>query len=413
MKFLVKINRNYLLPFAIVLMAATITGYFILRIIITQGTKEKLMSEEYLVEQQIRNTREIPNLHPVIEVRKTDKDQGISPSLKKVTIWNEMEEEGEIFLEYSSQINIAGSWYLVKIRQSTFENEDLILILAIMLFILLTAAFFTSFISARRMNRTVWSGFERNLHEIERYSFSLNKDISLERSDIDEFERLNIAVADFTARLKADYLMLKEFTEDASHEIQTPLSVALMNLEEILQHDIKEDVFNKVVLVINSLKRLTILNQSLILLTKIENKQFEASSEVSLNDIIFSKKEEFSALLESKNLNVEINSGGNFLIRMNVYLSDILISNLFTNAINHNTMGGKIRILTGPHFLQICNTGENHELTNRNIFNRFVSGNPKSPGLGLAIVRQICETHNLDVQYEKGELHCFTIKTIS
>jgi len=69
-----------------------------------------------------------------------------------------------------------------------------------------------------------------------------------------------------------------------------------------------------------------------------------------------------------------------------------------------------IRIFIKPGFLQICNTGENHALTNKTIFNRFVSGNLKSPGLGLAIVRQICETHNLEVQYVKDELHCFTIR---
>ncbi|MGB8490875.1 MAG: HAMP domain-containing sensor histidine kinase [Bacteroidales bacterium] len=410
MKFLTKINRNYLIPFTIVFLVMSVAGYFILRIIITQGAKERLLSEEYLVEQQIKNTGEIPNLHPVIEVQKTEKEPDIGPSFKKVTIWNEMEKEDEIFLEYSSKINIGSSWYIVKIRQSSFENEDIILILALTLFILLSSAFMISYSSTRRMNRTAWSGFERNLHEIESYSFRLNKDISLERSDIEEFERLNIVVTDFTSRLKSDYLMLKEFTENASHEIQTPLSIALLNLEEILQHDIKEDVFKKVVTVINSLKRLTTLNQSLILLAKIENMQFEKGSEVSMNEIILRKKEDLSAFIDAKNLDVEIKAEGNFLIRMNVYLSDILIGNLFTNAVNHNVMGGMIRIFIKPGFLQICNTGENHALTNKTIYNRFVSGNPKSSGLGLAIVRQICETHNLDVEYTKNELHCFSIR---
>lgn len=410
MKFLKKINLNYLIPLTLVLLIVSVAGYFILRIIITYGAKERLLSKEYLVEQQIKNTGEIPNLHPVIEVQKTEKEPAISPSFKKVNIWNEREEEYEVFLEYSSKINIGDTWYTVKIRQSSFENEDILLILALTLFILLLSAFMISFLSARRMNRTVWSGFERNLHEIENYSLRINKDISLERSDIEEFERLNIAVRDFTSRLKSDYLMLKEFTENASHEIQTPLSVALMNLEEILQHDIKEDVFKKVVTVINSLKRLTKLNQSLILLAKIDNMQFEKDTEISLNEIILRKKEDLSAFIDAKNLDVEIRDEGNFLIRMDVYLSEILIGNLFTNAVDHNITNGIIRVFIKPGFLQICNTGENHALTDKNIFNRFVSGNKKSPGLGLAIVRQICETHNLDVHYVKDELHCFTIR---
>jgi len=410
MKFLKKINLNYLIPLTLVLLIVSVAGYFILRIIITYGAKERLLSKEYLVEQQIKNTGEIPNLHPVIEVQKTEIKPDINPSFKKVTIWNEMEKEDEKFIEYSSGINIGSSWYIVKIRQSSFENEDILLILALTLFILLLSAFMISFLSTRRMNRTVWSGFERNLHEIENYSLRINKDISLERSDIEEFERLNIAVKDLTFRLKSDYLMLKEFTENASHEIQTPLSIALMNLEEILQLDIREDVFKKVVTVINSLKRLTKLNQSLILLAKIDNMQFEKDTEISLNEIILRKKEDLSAFIDAKNLDVEIRDEGNFLIRMDVYLSEILIGNLFTNAVDHNITNGIVRVFIKPGFLQICNTGENHALTDKNIFNRFVSGNKKSPGLGLAIVRQICETHNLDVHYVKDELHCFTIR---
>jgi len=141
--------------------------------------------------------------------------------------------------------------------------------------------------------------------------------------------------------------------------------------------------------------------------------QFEKGSEVSLNEIILRKKEDLSAFIVAKNLEIKIIVEGNFLIRMNVYLSDILIGNLFSNAVNHNFKGGMIRIFLKPGFLQICNTGENHSLTNNNIFNRFISGNPNSPGLGLAIVRQICEAHNLEVKYAKEEFHCFTLQVKS
>jgi signal transduction histidine kinase len=213
--------------------------------------------------------------------------------------------------------------------------------------------------------------------------------------------------------MRSDYLSLKEFTENASHEIQTPVSIALMNLEEILQIDLKKDLFQKVVNVINSLKRLSAINQNLILLTKIENRQFESSNEVSVNDLVLQKKDEFLGLFESKELNVKIQAEGIFMVRMNEYLSEVLIGNLLTNAVKHNIKGGEISILIKPGFLKICNTAEHYTLTNKNIFNRFVSGTPNSSGLGLAIVRQICVLHNLDVDYQKDDLHCFTIQTKS
>ena len=411
MKFLAKINRNYLLPFVGVLLVVIVACYFILSLIIEYGAKENLLSKEYLIVQQIEKTGVIPNLNPLIDVQKVNTEIDLSQSFRKVNIWNEMERENEIYLEYSSNISIAGSWYIIKIRQSMFENQDLILILVCTFFFLISSVFLVSFFTTKRMNRTIWSGFEHNLSEIENYSLRLNKDISLEKSNIEEFERLNCVIMDFTDKLRSDYLMLKEFTENASHEIQTPLSIALINLEEILQYDIEEEIFKKVATVIGSLKRLTSLNRNLLLLTKIENMQFESFAEISLNEIIFRKNKDFSLLLEANSINLEIETEGDFIIRMNEYLGDILIGNLLANAIAHNIKGGVIKISIKQGFFGICNTGDSNTLSNKTIFNRFVSGDSNSPGLGLAIVKQICETHNLDINYINEDLHCFTIRT--
>jgi hypothetical protein len=160
MKFLTRINRNYLLLFTIILFVITITGYFVLHFIIMRSAKENLFSREYLIKEQILNTGEIPNLKPVIEVQKVDKEPFIKPVFKELTIRNKLENENEIFLEYSNKIKINDTWYIIKLRQSAFENEDLILILALSLFILLSSAFIISFYITKRMNKTVWVEFE-------------------------------------------------------------------------------------------------------------------------------------------------------------------------------------------------------------------------------------------------------------
>jgi signal transduction histidine kinase len=410
MKFLSRINRNYLILFTLILAGITIAGYLILHIIILRGVKENLLTKEYLIENQIHDTGEIPNLRPVIEVQKTNEGSDIKPSFREVVIRNELENEDELFLEYSNTVRINGSIYLIKLRQSAFENEDLILILALTLFILLSSAFIISFLITKRMNKTVWADFEHNLHEIESFNLRLDKNISLLGSDTEEFERLNKVITDLAEKLKSDYRILKEFTENASHEIQTPLSIALMNLEEILQHDLKEETFHKAATSVTALKRLSSLNQSLILLTKIENKQFLADRTISFKETVSRKTEEFSALLEAKSLSVKIQIDHDLEVKMNEQLADMLINNLFSNAINHNIIGGTIRILIQADSFKICNSGENNSLDNETIFNRFTRGNQRSLGLGLAIVKKICETHNLDIHYKKDELHCFIIK---
>jgi signal transduction histidine kinase len=413
MKFLTKINRNYLMLFAFIMAGITVAGYLILHVIIMREAKEKLLTKEYLVEKQIRDTGEIPNLHPIVAVQKADNDETVKPSFRKVVFRNELENENEVFIEYSNKVKINESYYMIKLRQSAFENEDLVLILALTLFSLLASSFIISFFVTKRMNKTVWADFEHNLHEIENFSLTRNDSISLLESDTEEFGRLNKVISTLTEKLKSDYIIQKEFTENASHEIQTPLSIALLNLEEILQQDVKEETFQKAATAISALKRLSSLNQSLILLSKIENKQFETGKSVSLKEIVTRKLDEFSVLLETKALEVKVQIDKDFRINLNEQLAELLISNLMSNAINHNIRGGKIDILMKSGFLEICNTGEDNSLTNETIFNRFVSGNPKSYGLGLAIVRKICETHDLEINYFRDELHCFVLKTKS
>lgn len=409
MKFLTRINRNYLIFFSLVLLGVTIGGYFIVHVIIISGVKENLKAKEYLIEKQILKTGEIPNLHPVIEVKKTNEGTFQNPTFKEVEIMNELENENEVFLEYSNKIKIDNSYYQIKLRQSVFENEDLVIVLALTLFVLLLSAFVISFFITKKMNKTVWSDFERNLGEIENFSLSGEKGIFLIKSGTEEFDRLNMVLSNLTEKLKTDYHSLKEFTENASHEIQTPLSIALINLEEIIQQDLNEETFHKMVATISALKRLSSLNQSLILLTKIENRQFKAENPVSFKKLVTRQIEEFSTLFETKGLEVKIQIEQDFVTLINEQLAELLINNLFSNAANHNIKGGHIKLDINQNYFKICNTGEDNFLTDESIFNRFTRGNLKSYGLGLAIVKNICETNNLEIHYMKNKLHCFVI----
>jgi two-component system, OmpR family, sensor kinase len=410
MKFLTKINRNYVVLLMIILTGLSITGYFVLHLIVQNENKENLLEKEYLVKKHILNKQEIPNLYPVIVVKQIDTiTKKNKPVIKEVLLKDEFEGGTESFLEYSNQIEVDGSYFDIKIRQSTFDSKDMIIILAVSLFILLLLALGFNYFITKKLNKTIWADFENNLREIENFSLSENNNLILCKTDIEEFDRLNMVLDNLTGKLKSDYLSLKEFTENASHEIQTPLSIVLLNLEEVLQQDITAETFQKVVSSINAIKRLSTLNQSLVLLTKIGNHQFKADKTLVINDIIEDKLQEFSTLFETKNLIVEFKNEKNFIIKMNEQLADLLINNLLSNAVNHNFLNGSIRISISEKEFKICNTGVSNMLTDENIFNRFEKGNSKSYGLGLAIVKNICSTHNLEIHYCKTDLHCFTI----
>lgn len=409
MKFLTKINRNYFLLLTLILLGVSIAGYFILQAIVLDDTKENLLEKEYLIKKQILETGEVPNIYPIIEVKKIDHKTIEKPFFKEIFIKNELEDELEPFLEYSNQIKIKDSYYSINLRQSSFESEDLVIILALSLFILLLSAFGISFFITKKMNKTIWADFEHNLQEIEKFSFSENINLYLLNSDIEEFDRLNKVINNLTEKLKTDYLSLKEFTENASHEIQTPLSIVLLNLEEVLQQKLNAESFGKVVAAINAIKRLSLLNQNLLLLTKIENNQFIASDFIVFNELMQRKIDEFELLFKERNIKVNFISHSGFQVKMNLQLAEILINNLLSNAVNHNVKNGYVNINADQNEITICNTGLAKVLDNETIFNRFVKGNSASYGLGLAIVKQICDTHHLQIHYTNNELHCFTI----
>jgi signal transduction histidine kinase len=411
MKFLTRINRNFISLFALILVLVSVSGYLVLHAVIIRNTKENLLTREFQIIKQISTTGEIPNLHPIIEVLPTEDTLFSEPLFSTTEIWNESEKENELFIEYSNKVKVADKYFIIRLRQSTFENEDLILILALTLLIFLSSAFLITYLITRKLNKTVWADFENNLRSIESFTLSRNVSISLLKSDIDEFERLNNAVSSLTEKLKTDYLALKEFTENASHEIQTPLTIALLNLEEVLQHDLHPNLFNKIVTSINAIKRLSTLNQSLILLTKIENRQFLPSEKIILNDTLNYYLKEFETLFEAKKISLDLNIEDDFSIEINTQLAGILISNLLSNSINHNITYGVVSITVNNHFFKICNTGQDNQFSDETIFNRFVKGKSKSFGLGLAIVKKICETHDLEIHYSRNELHCFTINS--
>ena len=409
MKFLTKINRNYLILSTTTLLIVTVSAYFILHSILLNNTKENLIQKENLIIKQISEKSDIPNIYPIIEVKKVNKKTQDKPIFKEILVNNKYETELELYLEYSNQIHIKNGFYSIKLRQSTFENEDLVFILTWSLSILLLSTFAISFFVSKKINKTVWTDFEENLKVIESFSFNVNEPLLLLKTDIEEFDRLNKVVYNLTEKLELDYLTLKEFSENASHEIQTPLSIVLLNLEEILQQELNEETFKKVLASINALKRLSTLNLSLILLTKIENRQFIADKIIHINDLVKRKLEEFSSLFDIKKISFELIEKDNFTIKMNEQLAEILINNLFSNAINHNFEGGKIKISIDQEEIKICNTGDSNNLNNENIFNRFTKSYSKSYGLGLAIVKNICETNQLEIHYIKNGLHCFII----
>lgn len=162
----------------------------------------------------------------------------------------------------------------------------------------------------------------------------------------------------------------------------------------------------------DSVRRLSKLNKELVLLMKIENKQFPVSGTVNLSHVFDNKIAEFAELIELKNLSIETNFANNFEVEMPGLLAEILANNLLMNSINHNLKDGKIIIETDDSFLKISNSGNAAIARPEMLFNRFYKENvsSNSVGLGLAIVKKICDNYSLSIDYSFSEnAHTFTL----
>lgn len=413
MKFLSIINRNYLLTISILLVVTSFSAFFILQKTLTENAKENLLESEQAIINEIKTRNNLPNLYPTIETDSISNVKVIEKSFEEVLIKDQFDDgEEEPFLEYKNTVTINGKLYKITIRKSLFEYEELLLAITTPLLSLLVLAFLFTFLINRKLNKTVWKDFEYNLEVIKKFSFRNSEEIKLKKTNIQEFDELNNAITELTNKLLIDYQALKEFTENASHEIQTPISIISVNLEEILQQNVSVQTFQLIVNTQQALKRLSDLNKNLLLLTKIENRQFLVKEDLDINRIVENKIEEFSPLIKSKSIKVDVNANGIFQVKISAELADILLNNLLANAIKHNSPDGKIHIELSEKELKICNTGKTNKLTNETIFNRFTKENSQSYGLGLAIVKQICDTHNITIQYRKSDVHCFILAKV-
>ncbi len=410
MRLLKKINQSYFISSAVVLLIGLAAFYFLINDIASQEIIEGLHASEVRIVHELGKHKQVSGLYPLIEVEKTHRKG--AEFIKDTIIFDPIEGEEEVFKELNTYREVNGQNYHITIRALVVEKEDI----ATTIFLSITAIFLlligVLYFINKRATFTVWYPFYQNLTILKNFSLKEGRGISLHKTGITEFDELNQVITGLTEQVSVDYLSLKEFTENASHEIQTPLAVILMNLEEVLQQNLPEESLTKVYHSYEAAKRLSTLNQHLILLAKIENGQFAAGN-VLLNDVVKSRLEVLKPLIDGMSLRVWVDMPVSFSVEIHEALAEILVNNLLSNAIKHNNEGGTIRIVISDSGFEICNTGKENPLAEAEIFNRFVKKESQGLGLGLAIVKRICNTHKLDISYRYLDgMHCFRVQNI-
>lgn len=291
---------------------------------------------------------------------------------------------------------------------SSFDLEqDIIAGVMIQYLLIFVVISLSLFIAMRFTLRNLWNPFESTLKTMERFKVSDSTLPPRYDGGIDEFRRLNHALSGLMQRNAEVYRQQKEFTENASHELQTPLAVMRSRLDLLLQQNLDVATLESVNELYNVNRRMERLNRNLLLLAKIGNDQFVADEKVSLLSIVRDVADSLTPM--GYRVNTDF-SGQESEVMANRTLLESLVTNLVVNAVRNS---GQVDISLSGSRLTVSNpSGDGHPLDRARLFRRFAStAGSKGNGLGLAIAKAVCDVHHWHIGYDFVDgCHLFSVE---
>ncbi|WP_026775531.1 HAMP domain-containing sensor histidine kinase [Polaribacter sp. Hel_I_88] len=408
-KLIKKTSKTFLFTGLFLIVLSSIVLYFYTRNLLQNEVEEVLFSTEARVVFALENNKNQYSLPPVIEIKKVALLK--KSFLKDTIIYDPSQDEMELFRELSTFKKINEEQYQITVRNLVVETENILVAIVVSYFIIFSSVFMFLFYFNTKRNLTLWNPFFKNLEQMKNFSLTSKEPIHLVESDILEFSELKSEIETLTGKVKKDYENLKQFTEDVSHEIQTPLAIIQAKIDTIINEStINDKQFNQITSIQKDIQRLKQLNKKITILTKIDNHQFINLKQINLTDLINEKINNYKELTSNS---IQFNSTEILMVSMDVFLADILINNLISNALKYSSKNDAVLISTDKNSLAISNIGEKAILHPEKLFQRFYreSNKNQSTGLGLAIVKKICDLYHFDVSYQfQKNRHTFSLQ---
>lgn len=305
--------------------------------------------------------------------------------------------------------------YELELRLSTLERDDLIQRILYYLLALYAVLLCCILFSTRLILQSIFRPIHLLLKWLDSVALGqpapyLDKDVRIR-----EFRMLNRAAIEMHERVEQTYQEQKQFIENASHELQTPLAIIRGKLELLTeQENLNEEDMKIVDNMYGCVTRAVNLNKSLLLLSRIQNEQYTETTLVDMNAYTKEIMMFLPDLYEEKQLHYTLNEQGECHVEMNKDLAQVLLNNLIKNAFVHTPDQGHIEINIQPTSVEVINDGT-EPLDESEMYKRFYKGNTRhkgSTGLGLPIVKSICGLYGFELQYSYDGKHHFLLKVV-
>lgn len=411
MRLVSKISLYHFLLSSVVLGLAGFLLFIFLRAEISLEIEEQLELQVDMIAKELGNGK--PINFPMVVITKDKESLMQLPKIFKDTlIYDHVQKVSEGYYYFAESKRINGVPYRIKVMTTYIGWENysktisyIFIAIAAMLVLLGTLVNYL-------ISRGLWAPFLINLKRMKGYSVSSREELQLAVTDIKEFQEMNAVLADLAARGKREYTALKEFTENASHEIQTPLSILKTRLESISQLSLDNSMIRPLNDAKEAVIRLSKVNKGLLLLAKLENNAFTDQQSLQLDEILKNNYELMEDLFQHKGILIDFDISSKCIFA-SPFLMEVLISNMLSNVLSYTDQDAKVSVRLDEAQFIFTNEGEPLGFPESKLFTRFGKGAPgyKGNGLGLSIVKQICLSHQWEISYNYADkTHIFRIR---
>lgn len=414
MKLFTRYSRINVVATIAIFLVASVAFYFSLRYVFLKQIDEDLEIEENEITAYVQKHNRLPENFSVTDqvISFTPVAQNTERQFTRVKMVDRQDHRVEKYRLLIFGVKAGGLWYQVSVFKSLEGSDNLLRSILLISFSTILAILIVSFFINRVVLKKIWKPFYQSLNAVKNFRISKEQALLLPQTKIDEFRFMNQTLEGLTKTSQLEYLSLKTFSENASHEIQTPIAIIRTKLDLLIQDEQLTESQGKILQsTYNAIEKLSRLNQSLLLLAKIGNRQFEEVEVVDVKEMIGEKLLDFQEIWQSQSIELHI-ALEETSVKMNKELADILLNNLLSNATRYNCPGGTIDISLNQQQLSITNTSREPALDTAQIFHRFYkpsSGNQHN-GLGLSIIKQITDASGFLPSYTyQNNRHTFTI----
>ncbi|WPO80696.1 HAMP domain-containing sensor histidine kinase [Flavobacterium sp. KACC 22761] len=299
--------------------------------------------------------------------------------------------------------------YQLEIGSSLSEVNDLTFIIRFFIIIVLVVILLVTFLADTVYIEYLLKPFYKIIDtKIKRVNEPEGFDHTPIKANSRDFRELDLVLNQMMDRITELFKKEKQFISNVSHELLTPIALLKSKFENLLQNESLDD--NAVDKIVGSLKTLDMLKKiinNLLLISRIENNQYEANEEINFYEIVNDLQEDLEDRIEDREIEFVNKMEHDYVFKGNKTLIHILVYNLVTNAIKYNRPNGKIiaedGFEKGHYFISIKDTGLGmSEAHIEKIFNRFarISSDQDGQGLGLAIAESIASFHHIEIKVE-------------